>query len=1252
LKFSTFFDNPNFADNVNFVVDHADEHITGTVVKKQCQIASSIVANCLVGDTILIFVPGVAEINGLRGNIYSATKGLVSQENRSNCEFHIIHSEFKEDKKKDKPQDKEKDQKEDQEAVEARSALERFLTERRNEVKKIIIATNAAESAITIPDLNVVIDLGTNNVEVHDSSNYSRTMLQTKWISKASAKQRAGRTGRTCDGVVYRLFPKSIYDRMKDRTPPAVQQKPLHDAVIRMLGLLHNEVYFSNRTSIADIFDDLVEPPDRRRLQDDLAYLHRNHLIMNRPVTSSNAAPERNDNNNEIDEHGVMLTVVGKFASEMPLSSHLSRLIFYSIILEIPEYGVIVASILSFNTRPFRNPLLTYKTAGEYNHTTRKVFLSNVDIDRQEYCEPLMLLKLYILWTMNYRDKDKKIAFCNRYNLDQGKMVKFSDSINNVRTKVNDFCKEYNLGISEIKTLGLPIQVDRETVNLIRYLLLWTSDGNIIRRSSLQAKERKIGDPSSLYGSYENKMLLHQKSRVLTEEKLKELFPTQLEAGFEGKHIVDGAEFNVVQVQRELHVVDLTEFPSLGGIVQFMNCLLSNKDTNSYKTRVQCKKFTVKGETEISRPQAAAVWSWFTLNGGHNHSEQKVKNIFIITSREKQSLERFQNHLRREFRHHYDDDEEELEAPTITCENGFHSLTIEDPSSAGIYMMRKLVLLFPVAVELFASSSDRTIRFRKFNWEHLSEAWIRAALQLCFDQVNVAAWNRFTLEDYRIIEFGEPYTDRSPYHNNCNSSFKDLPLGQRLLNAYCRSRPLRQLVVEPVETMTNLHGIYCSWELLQSSTSVLEKESAAVSPTMKPLTNQKTTAFRSQVWRNANIDRFSFLQSSIPELKQNQESTNETPVYGIANSVIISAGKGKNQENGERTEDFVRCDMITFIPYSEKWLLNGLAAVSDQWFNVYAEQSPDGNLSEVTKLYVEIRRITCLDPQIAGNMQVAFQVTHFRDKVLRLNSLAADKTGYNTRNNTSRNNYNSGSNGYWRNETTTGEKNRDNDLFHRNDSHYSGRKYNYPVKNNSNDPIQRENQQQRDNSYPNSNHIHHRNENTYPEANDDNNRRGHSVNSHHTKLSSEDTTVNYRWERGYTDINNNSNQNRNQPLTNYNSRRTMINNSNEPIRQDNYGQTDCYYSGRTRTESNSVGRNINRSRTGDNYQRTSNNNSERNNVNGPICRDYTQPTEEFSSERNNRNRSGRTGYLERNSNGDRNREYNNLTGPRDSQERL
>jgi len=76
--------------------------------------------------------------------------------------------------------------------------------------RKVIIATNIAESSITIPDIKYVIDFMLSKELYYDPQTKSES-LQLSWVSKASSKQRAGRAGRVADGLVFRLCKERFY---------------------------------------------------------------------------------------------------------------------------------------------------------------------------------------------------------------------------------------------------------------------------------------------------------------------------------------------------------------------------------------------------------------------------------------------------------------------------------------------------------------------------------------------------------------------------------------------------------------------------------------------------------------------------------------------------------------------------------------------------------------------------------------------------------------------------------------------------------------------------------------------------------------------------------------------------------------------------------------------------------------------------------------------------------------------------------
>ncbi|RKP06536.1 P-loop containing nucleoside triphosphate hydrolase protein, partial [Thamnocephalis sphaerospora] len=108
-------------------------------------------------------------------------------------------------------------------------------------VRKIILATNIAETGITIPDVTTVIDTGKSK-EIRYDEKRQMTSLEECFVARANAKQRSGRAGRVQPGVCYRLFTKLQYEAMDDYQLPEMCRLPLEDLCLRTKVRYHGKV--------------------------------------------------------------------------------------------------------------------------------------------------------------------------------------------------------------------------------------------------------------------------------------------------------------------------------------------------------------------------------------------------------------------------------------------------------------------------------------------------------------------------------------------------------------------------------------------------------------------------------------------------------------------------------------------------------------------------------------------------------------------------------------------------------------------------------------------------------------------------------------------------------------------------------------------------------------------------------------------------------------------------------------------------
>ena len=101
----------------------------------------------------------------------------------------------------------------------------------------IVLATNVAETSLTIPGIRYVFDCGRAKEKKYDTNTGVQT-FEVGWISKASANQRAGRAGRTGPGHVYRLYSSAVYERdFEEHAIPEILRTPIEGVVLQLKSM-------------------------------------------------------------------------------------------------------------------------------------------------------------------------------------------------------------------------------------------------------------------------------------------------------------------------------------------------------------------------------------------------------------------------------------------------------------------------------------------------------------------------------------------------------------------------------------------------------------------------------------------------------------------------------------------------------------------------------------------------------------------------------------------------------------------------------------------------------------------------------------------------------------------------------------------------------------------------------------------------------------------------------------------------------
>ncbi|WP_280433375.1 ATP-dependent RNA helicase HrpA [Nocardia brasiliensis] len=175
--------------------------------------------------------------------------------------------------------------------------------------RRVVLATNVAETSLTVPGIRYVIDPGTARI-----SRYSmRTKVQRlpiEKVSQASARQRAGRCGRVADGICIRLYSEDDFEARPAFTEPEILRTNLAAVILQMTAL-----------GLGDIENfPFVEAPDRRAIRDGIALLEELGALGRR--TDGKSGPET-----RTDDYGLTLTPIGRDMAQLPVDPRMARML-------------------------------------------------------------------------------------------------------------------------------------------------------------------------------------------------------------------------------------------------------------------------------------------------------------------------------------------------------------------------------------------------------------------------------------------------------------------------------------------------------------------------------------------------------------------------------------------------------------------------------------------------------------------------------------------------------------------------------------------------------------------------------------------------------------------------------------------------------------------------------------------------------------------------------------------------------------
>ncbi|KAF8397984.1 hypothetical protein HHK36_016910 [Tetracentron sinense] len=235
--------------------------------------------------------------------------------------------------------------------------------------RKIVLATNIAESSITIDDVVYVIDCGKAKETSYDALNKLACLLPS-WISRASAHQRRGRAGRVQPGFCYRLYPKMIHDAMLQYQLPEILRMPLQELCLHIKSL--------QLGAVASFLAKALQPPDPLSVQNAIELLKTIGAL------------------DDMEE----LTPRGRHLCMLPLDPNIGKMLLMGSIFQCLDPALTIASALAH-----RDPFVLPINRKEEADAAKKSFAGDSCSDH------IALLKAFERWKDAKRNSRER-AFC------------------------------------------------------------------------------------------------------------------------------------------------------------------------------------------------------------------------------------------------------------------------------------------------------------------------------------------------------------------------------------------------------------------------------------------------------------------------------------------------------------------------------------------------------------------------------------------------------------------------------------------------------------------------------------------------------------------------------------------------------------------------------------------------------------------------------------------------------------------------
>lgn len=287
---------------------------------------------------------------------------------------------------------------------------ENLYKEKTNKNRKLVIATNVAESSLTISNIKFVIDSGYELSSYYDPVKRCK-VLERKLITHAQAVQRMGRSGRTSSGTCYHLYTKSDFDSMSFYPLPNIKVSDISGECLRLLNLPHIQTI----TELKNVLNDFIEPPSDIYVNDATT------ILMQLGLTNKN-----------------ILTEMGKLIADMKLEPIEGVAIYNSYKLncskEVISIFCMINAIKNNINELFTVPLIK-ETESKNNFLTEKFKNAKKSLMSKKG-DHISLLKIFNHYLKIKKDEDKLNEWSYKYFIKKDVLRKALNSFRQVRGSV------------------------------------------------------------------------------------------------------------------------------------------------------------------------------------------------------------------------------------------------------------------------------------------------------------------------------------------------------------------------------------------------------------------------------------------------------------------------------------------------------------------------------------------------------------------------------------------------------------------------------------------------------------------------------------------------------------------------------------------------------------------------------------------------------------------------------------------------